>query len=333
MEGDAVQYEAGDIIFKEGDAGGFFLYIEDGSVEVFKESDKGDVPLSIVNSGEVLGLLTFYNEGTRHASARARTAVKGRVIRKSSALKDVKLPQWVTLVIKEYSARLSQVNRLYSRAYYQGSQGHQQLVDRLFIARQMASGIEKLAPHYAKELDDGQQVVQINECLQDLAEVLGFPKAELKAIFEVMKNNMLVKVILDPDNQQEVIPASETSKLRWFCQFLAKARQGQTRKQVEAQLPFKFRKILFGLRDYCQQKDAASLSKTATFTIAELDEHFEELTKVAFDAEALRRASELNLLELKETGNELKVVFNPLELTRTLICINIINRLQTQEET
>jgi CRP-like cAMP-binding protein len=71
------KYEAGDIIFQEGDPSGCLFIIQQGSVAVQKKTIKGPVEIAKLEPGEVLGELSFFDRRPRSATA---VAVKDSVL-------------------------------------------------------------------------------------------------------------------------------------------------------------------------------------------------------------------------------------------------------------
>ncbi len=69
------KYNAGDIIFKEGDPSDFVYKIVSGEVEVFMESGGKTVTLGWMKAGEFLGEMGIVDDQPRSASARAKNQV------------------------------------------------------------------------------------------------------------------------------------------------------------------------------------------------------------------------------------------------------------------
>lgn len=331
MGADIVEYKPGEVIFRQGDPGGFFLLIKSGSVEIYRETKTGIAPLAVQNEGEIVGLLTFIDERPRHASARARTLVTGQLVKKSSALQDLKLPSWVGIVLKEYSARLTQANNLYAGAFARQEEYVSRMIDPLFIACQVADSMVILGQYYMKRLDDGREMILIKQLTQVLQEMLGYKLHEIEYTINVFKNYGLIKIELEPDHNLEVTALKGISRLKWFTNYTRAARQGKTRKQMEAHIPFKYRRILYGLRDFAQ-KEGLTLNKTIKIKMDDLHEKFETHTKLKLVPEALKLAHEVDLLKLHQQDKKIVLEFNPSELARTVICMNVIHRLKSDSE-
>ena len=57
-------FKAGEIIFKEGEPGGSIYIVKQGEVQVFKESESLEIPLTRIKKGEAFGILTFFPKKT-----------------------------------------------------------------------------------------------------------------------------------------------------------------------------------------------------------------------------------------------------------------------------
>lgn len=75
------QLQPRELVFREGDMGDVAYIIESGRVEILKHADHGEVPLAILDSGEILGETALIEPGSpRSATARAIEPVKLQVI-------------------------------------------------------------------------------------------------------------------------------------------------------------------------------------------------------------------------------------------------------------
>jgi CRP/FNR family transcriptional regulator, cyclic AMP receptor protein len=67
--------EPGEILFKEGETGDYVCFVEEGSLEVLKRSEKGHyATLAILNRGRSIGEMAVIDEFPRSATVRARTS-------------------------------------------------------------------------------------------------------------------------------------------------------------------------------------------------------------------------------------------------------------------
>lgn len=66
------EFQAGETIFREGEAGYIAYFIEEGSVEILKKGADGeDRQLAVVTRGEIIGEMALIDNVPRSASARA----------------------------------------------------------------------------------------------------------------------------------------------------------------------------------------------------------------------------------------------------------------------
>jgi CRP-like cAMP-binding protein len=69
--GEMTTYNDGDVIFEEGTAGGWVYVVAAGEVEIYKSLAGKKVILDRIHEGEVIGEMSFFDQHTRSASARA----------------------------------------------------------------------------------------------------------------------------------------------------------------------------------------------------------------------------------------------------------------------
>src|SRR2546430_14120916 len=73
--------EAGELIFKEGDAGDKFYIVFSGSVEIIKERARGDTErLAVKRGGEAFGEMSLLSDAPRSASVRATESTQLLVV-------------------------------------------------------------------------------------------------------------------------------------------------------------------------------------------------------------------------------------------------------------
>lgn len=103
-----IHFEAGDVIFTEGDKGDFLYLVEKGEIILLKEDGTRMVPISMIKGGEFLGELSALGtHSERNASA---IAVKhSSVYRiKNQDIKSImaKCPSWVRDIMLKLADRL-----------------------------------------------------------------------------------------------------------------------------------------------------------------------------------------------------------------------------------
>ncbi|MBC7659349.1 MAG: hypothetical protein H7249_06545 [Chitinophagaceae bacterium] len=109
------------------------------------------------------------------------------------------------------------------------------------------------------------------------------------------------------------------------------AKSSKNRKLLQTDIPFRYRKVIFALRDYVQ-KTQGDLQKLNSLDFNALLEDFEKVTKLKPDPAAFEAAANAGLLELKKNAadkTKSTLIFNPTVLVRTLIAMNVVKRLRT----
>lgn len=322
-------FAAGELIFKQGELGNSLFLILEGQVEIVKKTEGGEVFLIIQNPGEIVGLLTFFNSGNRLASARARTAVEGQLIMREAG-KDplTNLPAWIQMVLKEFSHRLGQSNDQLAKLQEERSVLMEKTQTRLGISVQMADTFCELYPQYVKKVDGNREIINCEPILEAVDKCLGYGMETTQSIFDIFKNLGMIKVELHPDTGKEMMASNNIPRFKWYAEFIRSARTGKNKKLIQTEIPFRYRKVIFALRDYVQ-KSGGDVQKLITIDHETLMNDFEKHTGLKPEIAAFDSAAKLGILELKRSGNDLKMSLNAALLVRTLIAMNVARRLRT----
>ncbi|MES2744828.1 MAG: cyclic nucleotide-binding domain-containing protein [Bdellovibrionota bacterium] len=322
-------FAAGETIFKQDELGNALFVIREGQVEIVKKTDAGEVFLVIQNPGEIVGLLTFFNSGSRLASARARTAVEGQLIEREAG-KDplANLPGWIQMVLKEFSLRLGQSNDQLARLQEERASLIEKQQSRFSQSVQIADTVCELYPLFVKKVDNGREIVNCEPLIEAVDKCLGYGLEETKAIFGVFQNLGMVKVELHPDTGKEMMATNNIPRFKWYAEFVRTAKSGKNKKLLTTEIPFRYRKVIFGLRDYVQ-KSGGDVSKLITIDMNTLLTDFEKHTSIKPEPAAFELAGKLGILEMKRSGSDMKLSLNASLVVRTLIAINVSKRLRT----
>ncbi len=322
-------FAAGETIFKQGEVGNSLFVIREGQVEIIKKTEAGEILLVIQNPGEIVGLLTFFNNGNRLASAIARTDVQGTLITQEPG-KDplANLPPWIQMVLKEFTLRLEQSNEQIGRLETERQQLLEKITSPLAISVQISDSITELHTLFVKKVDGGKEIMNCEPLLEAVDKCLGYGLDRVKAIFAVFQNLGMIKVELHPDTGKEMMAVSNIARFKWYSDFIRSAKSGKNKKLIQTEIPFKFRKVIFALRDYVQ-KTGGDIQKLVTIDLEKLLTDFEKHTNLKPEVAAFEMAAKLGILEMKKSGNDMKLMINPTILVRTLIAMNVAKRLRT----
>lgn len=105
------KFEAGEVIFAEGDAGEYAFSVVSGTVEISKQSDGDKKVLAILGPGEIIGELAVFTDHPRTATATALDATEIRVMGAGEVKKELeKLRPWVGTMIRALSERFIGLN-------------------------------------------------------------------------------------------------------------------------------------------------------------------------------------------------------------------------------
>src|SRR5262245_25254307 len=113
---ESVQYDAGEVIFRQGDEGSSLFVIEDGAVEISYGEGRGRVILASLFTGQYFGELSLFDGSPRSATATAaKRSGLFRLDRDDLVDFVNKNPAAALRIIAEMSERLRQTNELMSR--------------------------------------------------------------------------------------------------------------------------------------------------------------------------------------------------------------------------
>lgn len=106
---DRVHFAAGDVIFREGDAGELMYSVLEGTLEVTLE---GQV-LEVIHEGSVIGEMVLLGEKTRSATATAVTNVTLVPVKRHQFLWLIhETPTFATQIMEIMADRLKRMNRM-----------------------------------------------------------------------------------------------------------------------------------------------------------------------------------------------------------------------------
>jgi CRP-like cAMP-binding protein len=267
MQGAQMEFVAGTTIFREGDPGGDLFFVREGEVEVFKEIGGAAVPLAVLKSGEILGVMTCMTREPRLASARARTDVKVLVVKQAGIRSLVSAtPPWVNTVIKDFILRIKQMDDLYARAVRAAS-GQADAADTgLQLAVTLASGISEVGRLILDK--DGGNVVDVNRALQHLAKILDVPPATLERIFDTFIDVGLLRSGADGPTRRAEIAVLE--RLLTFAAFGRELLRNPASRRAYDSLSAKHCQYLVQAADKARQVTGAPADKPVLVNVADI---------------------------------------------------------------
>ena len=106
-----LNYQTGDVVFREGDPGNHVCLVIEGSVDVVKQIDDQEVLLGTVGAGEFVGEMGVLENQPRGATVRAREAVSVEVLSEEEFLRRISDDASAALgTLRRLSERLRSVN-------------------------------------------------------------------------------------------------------------------------------------------------------------------------------------------------------------------------------
>ncbi len=319
-------FAAGASLFAQGDPGGDLFFIEQGSVEIFTRKEDQDIMLAVMKPGEIIGVMTCLTSEARMASARAKDAVVCKKVPHERIKKVLAaLPNWMKIVLKEFTIRLTEMNKLYSDAAMKIRRLEMTQVTSVYTGAQLAVAFGTVAEFMTIRVDDAKVVV-VDEVLKKLEAILNVKKEEIDRIFGVLLEAGLIRLEIEADRKRTVTKLENAQKLAFFAQFVRESKQGATKKLLKAKFTHKETRVMSAIVKFAQRLNM-DMEKTCKFSLVELKGALERATGVKFDRDALAKGAALKLLALQGEGATEVVVFKPSHLGRTVACLEAIRKL------
>ncbi len=118
-------YEEGEIIFPEGDSGRELYIIQEGSVEILKDTPKGTLKLAQFYKGDFFGEMALLQSLPRYASARAKGKTKLLILQPGGFLLKIRRdPTLAFEMLQQLSFRLKSSNERLIESLQKGEMLH-----------------------------------------------------------------------------------------------------------------------------------------------------------------------------------------------------------------
>lgn len=321
-----LQMAAGDDLFMQGDQGGDLYFIAEGTVEIYTQREGETITLAMMGPGEIIGVMTCLTNEPRMASARAKTIVACKKVPHSSIKKVLEaLPNWMKIVLKEFTLRLTQMNKLYGEAVVRIKKLEATQVSNVYIGAQIAAAFATISEYLAIKYED-TKIVVVDDVLDKLEPLLNLEKKEIDRVFAVLLEAGLLKVEVESDKKRSVSRLANAQKMVHFAAFVKETKHGPAKKLLKARFTHKETRVLSALVKL-GQKLGVDMEKTCKFALKELERTLEKSTGVKFEKVALDKGVLLKLVELQGEGDTAEVVFKPSALGRTVACIEAVRKL------
>ncbi|MBM4252852.1 MAG: cyclic nucleotide-binding domain-containing protein [Deltaproteobacteria bacterium] len=322
-------FTQGKVIFNAGDTGGDLFFIDEGEVEIYTVKDGQEVRLSTMRPGEIIGVMTCLTDGPRMASARTLTATRCRVIPHASVMKTVEtLPPWLKIVLKEYGARLDQMNSSFASQSLRVRELQDNQLSHLYYAQLMVSAIANMSEFIAITQEAGKVVV-IADLLQRLEMVLNLERPLIDRIYGVLLDSGLIRVEIEPERKRQVIKLQAAQKMTHFVQFVRETKHGAAKKYLKAKFNYKETRLLSALVKFAARQNMP-LDQACTLPYDLLKENLQKAIGVPFEEALLAKPATLQLVSLKTNPEAVEI--RPQSVSRTVACIEAVLKLKELDD-
>jgi len=173
-----IEFQPGEVIFREGDRGNKLFIIQDGEVEITKQADDDEVPLANLKAGAVFGEMALVGKGYRTATARAVDKVI--CLSMSQAMFRDKLaaevPGWMQSMFGTVVERL-RVTTIQSVARHRQVPGRQ-------IVELLAMFLQK-----GETTQSGHTYIPWDHAARKITYILGIKKKQVNRVMEILANS------------------------------------------------------------------------------------------------------------------------------------------------
>ncbi len=319
-------YAPGELLFQQGDPGGDLFFIESGLIEIFTQREGEAVILAEMAQGEIIGIMTCLTSEQRMASARAKTHVVCKRVPHDSVKKVLAaLPNWMKIVLKEFTIRLAGMNKAFSEATVRVKALEENQISHVYLGALVASAFGTVADFMAIKYED-TKIVVIEDLLVKLEFVLNMKREDIDRVYNVLLDAGLIKQEIEPERKRNIVKLDNAQKLSHFAQFVRESKHGPTKRLVRARFTHKETRVLSAIVKLTQRL-GMDLEKNCRLPAKELEKSLERSTGVKFEMEALTKAAKLKLLSFEGQENDMQVVFRPSLLGRTVACVEAVRKL------
>jgi CRP-like cAMP-binding protein len=206
LERFAVEYEAGAVLFREGDEGAEMFVIQDGSVEILRRIADHDRTLAVLNAGEFFGEMALVNDRPRSATAVVREP--SRLLLIDSSTFEAMLrgkPEIAVRILKTMAARLERAN---------------QQIELLLLQDANHRVVQCLRQTAEECMPTGRGAVYLAMTPADIAQRVALPEPSVRAIVDRLAQAHLVMKAADAGVTGEGYVLPEVGRLLEFLEFL-----------------------------------------------------------------------------------------------------------------
>jgi CRP/FNR family transcriptional regulator, cyclic AMP receptor protein len=208
----ARDYAAGTVLFEEGQPGDYMYVVQHGEIEIRRQVGTDERVLAVLSPGEFFGEMAILNGRPRSATAVVRTPATLLVIEGLTFEAMLRArPEIALRIIKSLASRLESANQ-HVELLLLPTPNHR-------VVQCLRHLAEEQMARAGAQLNAGTAILVPKE-IEDIAERVGLPPAEVAAVIERLRAAHLVLLARDAgiDGSGFIVP--EVGRLLEFLEFL-----------------------------------------------------------------------------------------------------------------
>ena len=330
-------YAPGDILFNEEDIAKSLFIIQSGQIRLFRPKGRGFVELAVLRSGEMIGEMSYFDEGVKRRSCSAEAIVQTEAIEISFAAFGKTLSElspWLRSIIHSLVARLKAANEKIkslesnSVGLFKKKDGtgqytffHSQDIMRIL------STLYLVTKSYGEPEGNGHKI-HANRVRFFIFDVYNIQEVKYEEMINILQIEGLVTILKDKQGAPNVINTTNTERLREIMVFFHGQRMLQDDKKItiSSQCEQFLENIISTLKE--QGAHEGNLEERCLFNLTPVLEDF-KTRNIPIDTGHLEDAVKAGFIgEVFVADGDMKTEVYRQKLFETFPFMRIINAIQ-----
>lgn len=294
-------YTTGEMLFEEGIQGRDMYLIQEGKVGVFKNTQKGRVPIAVIAAGGILGEQSVFGNHSRSATAVAVEPTRALIISQKCLQKVMKsVPSWLYSMLKVIVEKLHETRRRVE----QGA-----VVDR---ERALVLMLKLLLSVYG-DRSGGKPRLERARAYREIAFVSWMNEQEVEGLCTVLERRGIISIEPETGQAGGAVVINDKDALDLYNEYLLL--KSRNRRFAEADIPDGAIATLSNIAYVAQKSGQETIEGTALYKSALVEDLSGHNDTPLLDT-SLQELSRLNLILTLPAEEETLIIFQKERLNR-----------------